>query len=98
MIAVVPSVVQVHRIAGIIVPVAQHGVAYYLDQHRPAGIYLRLVLGKGEPQRVAIVAIDKLGVVLKVAAAVIHIVAAGLHKQPYAMCAVTLWRISAFTE
>jgi hypothetical protein len=45
-------------------------------QHRPSGVYLRLILVEGEPQRVAVISIYILVVVLVVAAAVDHAVAA----------------------
>ena len=48
MVAVVPGVVDIDRIPGIVIADADDGMPLEVKHHRPAGIDLRLELGKGE--------------------------------------------------
>ena len=48
MLGVVPRVIEIYGTAGIVVPYAEHCVPFEVDEHRAAGIYLCLVVGKGK--------------------------------------------------
>ena len=46
MSSVVPGVVDIDRVARIVIANADDGMAFQVKHHRPAGINFRLVLGK----------------------------------------------------
>ena len=47
--SMVPGIAQVDNGAGVIVSVTEHGMVFHVNEHRPAGIDLSLVLGKAKP-------------------------------------------------